>query len=61
MATEAAMRHTEIPAARITVSSLPRASEPRPSNAPMSTAIGMVSYICCGMFSSTNQNASSAV
>ena len=41
MATEPAMRHTEMPAARITVSSLPRASEPRPSNAPISTAMGM--------------------
>ena len=29
------MRHTEMPAARMTVSSLPRASDPRPSNAPI--------------------------
>ncbi len=43
MATEPAMRHTEMPAARITVSSLPRDSVPRPSNAPMSTAMGIVS------------------
>ena len=43
MATEPAMRHTETPAARITVSSLPRASGPRPSSAPISTPMGMSS------------------
>jgi len=43
MATEPAMRQTEMPALRITVSSLPLASVPRPSNAPMSTAMGIIS------------------
>ncbi len=61
MSTDPAMRHTEMPAARMTVSSLPRASEPSPSSAPMSTLIGMSSKSCCGRFSNTNQNASSAV
>jgi hypothetical protein len=43
IATEPATRQTESPAARITVSSLPRASAPRPSNEPMSTPMGMSS------------------
>ena len=37
------MRHTEMPAARMTVSSLPRASVPRPSNAPIIAAMGRIS------------------
>ena len=61
MATEPATRHTDRPAARITVSSLPRASEPSPISEPMRTPMGSSSYTCCGMFSTTNQKASSAL
>ena len=43
IATEPAIRHTEMPAARITVSSLPRASAPSPSSEPISTPIGIIS------------------
>ncbi len=55
------MRATEIPVARMTVNSLPRAMEPSPTSEPMSTVIGRSSYACCGRFSSVNHKALSAV
>ncbi len=61
MSTVPAMRATEIPVARITVSSLPRANEPRPSREPMSTAMGRSSNACCGTFRRVNHSALSAV
>ena len=52
-------RSTETPVARITVISLPRASDPSPISEPISAMIGSSSQACCGRLSSTNQNASS--
>ena len=47
------------PSARMTVSSLPRASDPNPNSEPMSTVIGNSSNACCGKLSSVNHKASS--
>ncbi len=61
MSTVPAMRATEMPVARMTVTSLPRASEPRPSSEPMRAAIGSSSNACCGMFRTVNHTALSRV
>ena len=51
----------ETPAARITVISLPRASEPRPTSAPMSAEIGSRSKANAGRRNSVNHIAPKAV
>ena len=56
-----AMRHTDMPAARITVNSLPRASAPSPTSVPIRELIGSRAQACCGRFSSTKPSASIAV
>ena len=56
-----ARRATETPVARITVSSLPRASDPKPRSEPMSATIGISSYASCGRLSSEYHSAPKAV
>ena len=52
-----AIRETGAPAARIAVSSRPRASPPRPSSPPMRVEAGSRAYIRSGIRISTNVSA----
>ncbi len=61
MSTVPHRRATEIPVARITVISLPRANEPSPTSAPISTVTGSRSKACCGRFINVNQIALTTV
>ena len=51
------IRETGAPAARIAMSSEPRASAPRPSSPPMRVAAGSSAYIRPGIRISTNARA----
>ena len=55
----APMRVIEMPAARITVSSLLRASMPMPTSVPMSAPMGRNWKNCSGMLKTTKRSACS--